>query len=145
MGAGVTLSNPVKLAIASDLTTGIPLAKIADKFGTSIRSISRVRQQLAQSQVPSELVQDWRNTGNAKAIKRVFSALDSTKDVYKGGTLGIAWLKGTGLLLPDNTTQINNLYASTPADWAGDFIDLTPDNSQSISSESAPEPHNTTE
>ena len=121
MGLGVAVSDPIRLAIASDVTAGLHAARVAAKYNVSTRTVSRILNTLRQAPAPAEVVKDWRSTINQDALVAVRAGVNCEDDPYKRGNLGIQWLKGTGLLMPDNVTQINNLYASMPADWSDEF------------------------
>jgi hypothetical protein len=91
-------------------------------------------------QASTEILGDWRQSQQKRAIKAVDAGLDASDDPYKRATIGVSVLKGLGVYSDGGSTVTTNIYVNTqdlPKDWyesneciSGDVRDVTPEESK---------------
>jgi transposase len=108
------LTELQKQAIIADRVAGLTVRAIAKKYGKSSVTIWRICKPLKEL-AGSALSESWRTEAQKLAQSAVNAGLSSKKDPYKQGSLGIATLKGLGLLETDQVSlNVQSLVTNVP-------------------------------
>ena len=89
-----------KQALIAAVAAGGVKKQIAQDFGIKPQSLSRILRNVKDVDHPSNpLAKDFKATLRHKAVASVTRALDSKRDVYRAGDIGIKVLQGLGDLV----------------------------------------------
>jgi hypothetical protein len=116
-----------KQGIVADHVAGMSNKQLAAKWQRHPATISRVINELRKAQPQSlgtvRSIQDIRASLTGPATTAVHRALTDASDPYKSGNIGVAVLKGVGVLQDTQSTSTHALIMATPAAMRDAFLE----------------------
>jgi hypothetical protein len=118
-------SLAVQQAVIAAVATGLSLEQAAQEFGIHRNTVQRWCQNVRNVQNPANpLSRDYKPAMRQRAVQAITRALDTKRDPYRAGELGVKVMTGLGEFASGNQLQLDTNLAIT-IEWGQAQTDTT--------------------
>ncbi len=119
------ITDKQKREIIAAVAQGEPKTAVAQRLNihrNTVNAICRDVQGLPKQGVKH--LEEWRSTLDSGSFEAIEASVKDRTDPHRAATTGLNWLKGSGVLAPDNlgTGNVATVVSSIPEEWRSRYV-----------------------